>query len=334
MTNLELQLTWEKILKNIQQSLAEHVCQNYIKPLKPIKLTNDRLELLAPNDYSKDRVKSRYLPFLKDSCYEVTQNHVEITISIAQEEQNDDDTQKELMNQQLKQIKQRNRRTRTKKKANDLIQPTLTEAIQYDTAETPMPINPGDKSTLNPKYTFDTFVTGNSNSFAHAAALAVAENPAKNYNPFFMYGGVGLGKTHLMHAIGHKILQNQPQKRVLYISSEKFINELINSIKDGKPEAFRQKYRNVDVLLVDDIQFLANKERVQEEFFHTFNALKDANKQIILSSDRPPKEIEKLQDRLCSRFEGGLIADVQAPDLETRIAILKKKIYIRKLQCT
>ena len=325
MTNLELQLTWEKILKNIQQSLAEHVCQNYIKPLKPIKLTNDRLELLAPNDYSKDRVKSRYLPFLKDSCYEVTQNHVEITISIAQEEQNDDDTQKELMNQQLKQIKQRNRRTRTKKKANDLIQPTLTEAIQYDTAETPMPINPGDKSTLNPKYTFDTFVTGNSNSFAHAAALAVAENPAKNYNPFFMYGGVGLGKTHLMHAIGHKILQNQPQKRVLYISSEKFINELINSIKDGKPEAFRQKYRNVDVLLVDDIQFLANKERVQEEFFHTFNALKDANKQIILSSDRPPKEIEKLQDRLCSRFEGGLIADVQAPDLETRIAILKKK---------
>lgn len=325
MTNLELQLTWEKILKNIQESLAEHVCQNYIKTLKPIKMTDERLELLAPNDYTKDRVESRYLPFLKDSCYEITQNHVEIAINIAQEEQNDDDNQKELMNQQLKQFKQRNRRSRTKKKANDLIQPTLTEAIQYDTAETPTPVNPGDKSTLNPKYTFDTFVTGNSNSFAHAAALAVAENPAKNYNPFFMYGGVGLGKTHLMHAIGHKILQNQPQKRVLYISSEKFINELINSIKDGKPEAFRQKYRNVDVLLVDDIQFLANKERVQEEFFHTFNALHSAKKQIIISSDKPPKDMEILEDRLRSRFEWGLIVDISSPDYETRMAILRKK---------
>lgn len=325
MTNSELQLIWEKILQNIQQSLSEHVCQNIIKPLKPLKLTDTVFELSAKNLYAKNLI-TRYIPFLRDSCYEVTKNQVEIVISIAQEQPNDEDNQKELINQQLKQFKQRNRRNRTKKKAIDLVeQPTLTEAMENETSDTPVPINPGDKSSLNPKYTFDTFVIGNSNSFAHAAALAVAENPAKNYNPFFMYGGVGLGKTHLMHAIGHKILQNQPQKRVLYISSEKFINELINSIKDGSPEAFRQKYRNVDVLLVDDIQFLANKERVQEEFFHTFNALKDADKQIILSSDRPPKEIEKLQDRLCSRFEGGLIADVQAPDLETRIAILKKK---------
>ena len=325
MTNSELQLIWEKILQNIQQSLSEHVCQNIIKPLKPLKLTNTIFEFSAPNLYAKN-LTTRYIPFLKDSCFEITKKQVDIVISIAQENQRDEDNQKELMNQQLKQFKQRNRRSRTKKKALDLVeQPTLTEAMESETSDTPVPVNPGDKSSLNPKYTFDTFVIGNSNSFAHAAALAVAENPAKNYNPFFMYGGVGLGKTHLMHAIGHKILQNQPQKRVLYISSEKFINELINSIKDGSPEAFRQKYRNVDVLLVDDIQFLANKERVQEEFFHTFNALKDADKQIILSSDRPPKEIEKLQDRLCSRFEGGLIADVQAPDLETRIAILKKK---------
>ena len=217
--------------------------------------------------------------------------------------------------------------------SNDLFQPTLTEAMQppSEMTETPLPINPGDKSSLNPKYTFESFVIGNSNSFAHAAALAIAENPAKDYNPFFMYGGVGLGKTHLMHAIGHKILQKHPQKRVLYTTSEKFTNELINSIKDGTSAAFRQKYRNIDVLLVDDVQFLANKERIQEEFFHTFNALKDANKQIILSSDRPPKEIKPLEDRLCSRFEGGLLADVQAPDLETRIAILKKKTLMDNL---
>lgn len=180
-------------------------------------------------------------------------------------------------------------------------------------------------NTLNPKYTFDTFVVGSSNQFVHAAALAVAERPSKAYNPLFMYGGVGLGKTHLMHAIGHEIKRRNHDLRLTYISTEKFTNETINAIRYGKMESLRERYRNNDVLLIDDIQFIAGKERTQEEFFHTFNSLYDTHKQIIISADCPPREIPTIEERLHSRFEWGLIADIQPPDLETKIAIIKKK---------
>lgn len=179
--------------------------------------------------------------------------------------------------------------------------------------------------TINPKHTFETFVVGNNNRFAHAAALAVGNEPGKSYNPLFIYGGVGLGKTHLMQAIGNRILENNSKSNVLYVTSEKFTNQLINSIKDNKTEMFRNKYRNIDALLIDDIQFIAGKDRVQEEFFHTFNTLREDGKQIIISSDKPPRDIEFLEDRLKSRFEWGLLADIAAPDYETRLAILRKK---------
>lgn len=186
-------------------------------------------------------------------------------------------------------------------------------------------------SNLNPKYTFDSFVIGDNNRFAHAAALAVAEAPGTSYNPLFIYGGVGLGKTHLMHAIGNEVLKRDPNKKVLYVTSEKFTNEFINGIKDNTNEKFRQKYRNIDVLLIDDIQFIAGKEGIQEEFFHTFNTIHENKGQIIITSDKPPKDINPLEERLKSRFDWGLLVDISAANYETRLAILRKKVQLENI---
>ncbi|MHB9942627.1 chromosomal replication initiation protein DnaA [Clostridium sporogenes] len=287
--------TWEKAINIIKGELTEVSFNTWIKSINPISLENNSLKLAVPNDFTKGILESRYKDLIVNALKLLTSKKYNIDFIVTTEEKIEE-SQKNHNNE----------------KSNIVVNDEMS-------------------TMLNPKYTFDSFVIGNSNRFAHAASLAVAESPAKAYNPLFIYGGVGLGKTHLMHAIGHYILHNNPKSQVVYVSSEKFTNELINSIKDDKNVEFRNKYRNIDILLVDDIQFIAGKERTQEEFFHTFNALYEANKQIIISSDRPPKEIPTLEDRLRSRFEWGLIADIQAPDFETRMAILKKKADVEKL---
>lgn len=292
----DLNNLWEKTLNIIKSELSEVSFNTWIKSCQPISMSNTSIKISVPNSFTQDILNKRYKDLVANSIKAVCSKLYDIEFVILS-----DTSDKE------------NLKIKSDKPTKSII------------------VNDEMSSTLNPKYTFNSFVIGNSNRFAHAASLAVAEAPAKAYNPLFIYGGVGLGKTHLMHAIGHYILESNPNAKVVYVSSEKFTNELINAIKDDKNEEFRSKYRNVDVLLIDDVQFIAGKERTQEEFFHTFNALHDANKQIILSSDRPPKEIPTLEDRLRSRFEWGLIADIQVPDFETRMAILKKKADVENL---
>lgn len=326
----QLQLYWEQIIEKVEPELSKLSCDTWLKPVKPLSLTDEKFELGTPKGFMKEWIDSRYIPLLERAAQEILGKQIAVStvnLDIENEPAADPPVAAPIP-----------AKTKEKKQKQDAAPNTvqtslLSEDSQAPPKEAKQAVFPAidDSFSLNPKYVFETFVTGNSNRFAHAAALAVAESPAQVYNPFFMYGGVGLGKTHLMHAIGHRILKNHPNLRVLYISSEKFTNELINSIRDGNPESFRQKYRNIDVLLVDDIQFLSKKEHTQEEFFHTFNTLHEANKQIIISSDRPPREIQTLEDRLRSRFEWGLITDIQAPDLETRIAILRKKALLENL---
>ncbi|NMA89800.1 MAG: chromosomal replication initiator protein DnaA [Amphibacillus sp.] len=282
---------WARTLNNIRQKVANESFETWFKNTKAHHLDNDQLVVSAPNEFARHWLENRYTELISDAIFEVTGAKLNTHFISAEEDKNEENISKVKPNPAVLNNNQEQR----------------------------------SKTMLNDKYTFDTFVIGSGNRFAHAASLAVAEAPAKAYNPLFIYGGVGLGKTHLMHAIGHYILDNNPNANVVYLSSEKFTNEFINSIRDNKTEQFRNKYRNVDILLVDDIQFLAGKEQTQEEFFHTFNTLHEESKQIIISSDRPPKEIPTLEDRLRSRFEWGLITDITPPDLETRIAILRKK---------
>jgi chromosomal replication initiator protein len=289
--NMPLSSLWPRVLDLLKNELTEISYNTWIRTIEPISINSNTLELGVLTDFNKGILESRYLTLISNAVKQVTSRDYTVIISIPSQDS-------------------QNKR------------PSVNETPNNEELA---------NSILNPKYTFDTFVIGNGNRLAHAASVAVAEAPAKAYNPLFLYGGVGLGKTHLMHAIGHYILSQNPASRVLYVSSEKFTNELINAIKDDRNEEFRGKYRNIDVLLIDDIQFIGGKERTQEEFFHTFNALYEANKQIIISSDRPPKEITTLEDRLRSRFEWGLTADIQSPDLETRIAILQKKAQTENL---
>lgn len=285
---------WGTVLVVLKGNLSIPGYETFLSSASPISYTDGVLKLAVPNEFSlnwiKERCESQIIASLKSSLNHniLLDYQINPSLNLPHHEEQQEQTQ--------------NIHTRT-------LKTTLLE----------------NESNLNPKYTFNTFVVGNNNRFAHAAALAVAQAPAKAYNPLFVYGGVGLGKTHLMHAIGNKARELNPSLTVVYVSSEKFTNDLINSIRDDKTLSFREKYRNLDILLVDDIQFLAGKERTQEEFFHTFNSLHEANKQIVISSDRPPKEIPTLEERLRSRFEWGLSTDIQPPDLETRIAILRKK---------
>ncbi|MED1202704.1 chromosomal replication initiator protein DnaA [Heyndrickxia acidicola] len=282
---------WDKALSIIEKKISKPSFETWLKSTKAHSLKGDTFIITVPNDFARDWLEGRYVNLISGVLYEITGEELSIKFIIPQNQEEED---------YAANVPQQKR-------------PKIDEPVELF------------QNMLIPKYTFDTFVIGSGNRFAHAASLAVAEAPAKAYNPLFIYGGVGLGKTHLMHAIGHYVLEHNPQAKVVYLSSEKFTNEFINSIRDNRAGDFRNKYRNVDILLIDDIQFLAGKEQTQEEFFHTFNALHEESKQIVISSDRPPKEIPTLEDRLRSRFEWGLITDITPPDLETRIAILRKK---------
>ena len=283
---------WEQVLGRIETQINSHSFYTWFKPTVYLGVRGNQLVVRVPDPVFRDWLTKHYSGVISEALREAAHPGLQV-IFVA-------DGATELPPE-----------------------PARIEPIEEAEDAPPAPIT--SSLGLNPRYTFDTFIVGSSNQFAHAAARAVAEAPSRSYNPLFIYGGVGLGKTHLMHAVGQYVLTHSPGMRLTYISAERFMNEMINALRYDRIIDFRERYRSVDVLLVDDVQFIAGKEGTQSEFFHTFNALHDAQKQIVLSSDCPPHEMEELEERLRSRFEWGLIADIQAPDLETKVAILKKK---------
>lgn len=303
----ELSQVWQQCLDVLERQLPKSSIENWLRTTRPVAVVDDTIIVAVQGEFAKDRIESRYGGMLRRALMDLTNRNMSLRFV-----------------------------TNVIEDLSPVAQGPAGSAVGAEAPAAPAPSAPAAPEgslpkPLNPRYTFETFVVGNSNRFAHAASLAVAETPARAYNPLFIYGGVGLGKTHLMHAIGHYVVSQNPSARVAYVSTETFTNEFINALRDNSTLEFQNHYRHVDVLLIDDIQFLAGKERTQEEFYHTFNAIHEANKQIVISSDRPPKEIPTLEDRLRSRFEWGLICDIQAPDLETRIAILRKKAQIESL---
>lgn len=298
---------WAQALDSLKENTNQQTYQTWFKPIRLIEANEKSIILGVPNKFFKNWVEEHYSDVITTSLETICNKKFSLEFVITPD---DAGAQKETGED----------RPIRKKVENPPEEPK--KHIFPFFFKKPLP---GEESKLNPKYTFDSFVVGPSNRFAHAAALAISESPAKAYNPLFIYGKVGLGKTHLMQAIGHHILKAKPNLKFIYISSEKFTNQLINAIQNRTTLKFRQMYRNVDLLLIDDIHFIAGKESTQEEFFHTFNTLYDAHKQIVVSSDRSPKDIPALEERLVSRFEWGLVTDIQPPDLETRIAILRKK---------
>ncbi|GBC82653.1 Chromosomal replication initiator protein DnaA [bacterium HR10] len=305
---------WDALLSAIEKRVNHHSFTTWFLPLIFREARNNTITVEAPNAMFRDWITENYMDAIEEALAELQLTSYTIRFIVRGEGEPSEGAPKS-------EPAENHAKLPLFEEEEELIIPPAMRFVDLEPVELP----------LNPRYTFDTFVVGSSNQFAHAAALAVAESPSKAYNPLYIYGGVGLGKTHLMHAIGHAIRAKNKHLRLTYVSSERFMNELINAIRYDKTLAFREKYRNIDVLLIDDIQFLAGKERTQEEFFHTFNALYDAQKQIVITSDCPPREIPTLEERLHSRFEWGLIADIQPPDLETKVAILKRKAEQEKI---
>jgi len=308
---------YSDLLSSILNAISKRVNQQsfnmWFKPISSARKDESSIYLGVPNEVFRDWISNNYFDVIEESLHELELDSYELRFMI------DDTPAAEI--RQAEPLSGVSSRSKVFQSNDPGFAAGVVRAVETEPLELP----------LNPKYTFDTFVVGSCNQFAHAASLAVVDMPSKTYNPLYVYGGVGLGKTHLMHAIGQAIKQRNQNLRLTYLSSERFMNELINAIRYDKTIKFRDNYRNIDVLLMDDIQFLAGKERTQEEFFHTFNALYDAQKQIVISSDCPPREIPTLEERLHSRFEWGLIADIQPPDLETKVAILKRKADLDRI---